>query len=265
MKAVLCCVACAAVGCASGGSFGNGPSDSQPGQPQADAPAAPPADASPDAPRPIDAEPIDAAPDARIIPIDAAIDARPDACVPQQTELLANPVFDLTPVGTGWTQVPVQNVVCNGVPCGPFPLINDDITAQSAPFNAFLGGLTGSDVNPAQGHITDQLFQDVAVPPNTTSLVLTGFFIVATNDFPDEPYDTADVALLQTNGTPIEDVMALSNQSAGSTDWAPFSHTFTTIPSGQTVRLRFTSTNDDSFNTNFFFDTLSLTAIHGCP
>jgi len=216
--------------------------------------------------RPIDAAidaPPDAPPDAR--PIDAAIDAPPDACIPQQTELLANPAFDLEPMGTLWQQLPIQNVVCNGSPCGPFPLITGDVPSlvQSAPYLVFLGGITGSDVSPAQSHVTDQMFQDFTVPPGTTQLVLTGFYQVGTTDDPSFPFDTADVALIQTNGSPIEDVLALSNQTS-TTDWVPLTHTFTTNLSGQTVRLRLTSTNDDSFNTNFFFDTFSIVATH-CP
>jgi hypothetical protein len=31
------------------------------------------------------------------------------------------------------------------------------------------------------------------------------------------------------------------------------------------VRLRLTSKNDGSYTTSFFFDTLALTATHGCP
>jgi len=46
--------------------------------------------------------------------------------------------------------------------------------------------------------------------------------------------------------------------------WQPFTHSFTANVSGQTVRLRFTSTNDVTLGTNFFFDTLSLKATH-CP
>jgi hypothetical protein len=45
----------------------------------------------------------------------------------------------------------------------------------------------------------------------------------------------------------------------------PFNHTFSQDLSGQTVRVRFTSKNDSSYSTSFFFDTFALTAIHGCP
>ena len=44
--------------------------------------------------------------------------------------------------------------------------------------------------------------------------------------------------------------------------WTALDKVFAGNLSGQTIRLRFTSTNDDSFVTNFFFDTLALTATY---
>lgn len=204
-------------------------------------------------------------------PRDAAIDARPDAppdafryldaCVPKTDELLANPTFDLAPQGTNWTQVPIANATG-----GPYyPITSDGVTPQSAPYDVWLGGLTGADVTPNTATVTDQVYQDVAVPANTTSLVITGYYIVGTTETTTTTqYDHGTLELTQTNGTPIEGVLAFSNLSATGATWVAFSHTFTTVPSGQTVRVHFTSTNDISNQTNFFFDTLSLKATH-CP
>jgi hypothetical protein len=222
-----------------------------------------------DARLPIDAAPIDAA-----LPIDAPppppIDAAPppDACIPQTTQLLANPSFDLDANGTGWTQQPIQNTVCgmNRTPCGPFALISN-VIPQSAPYDAFLGGLTADGVQPPQNFVTDQLYQDVTVPAGTTQLVLSGEYIVVSAEDPSDPtiYDTADLALLRTDGSPIEDVLSVNNVTAAAmTTYAVFSYTFATDVSGKAVRVRFTSSNDPINNTNFFFDTLSLEATH-CP
>ena len=206
--------------------------------------APPHIDAAIDAPPHIDAA-IDAAP---------MIDAPPDACVPITTELLANPVFDLTPQGTGWTETNIDNA---------YPIItaDDGITEQTAPYKAWLGGWAGTDKSVTS--LTDQLYQDVVVPAGTTSLVLTGYYEVRTAETGTTVYDTGNVDLLQTNGTPIEAVMALSN-AAPTTAWTPLSHTFGGNLSGMTVRLRFTTTNDVSNPTSFYFDTLSLKATH-CP
>jgi len=202
-----------------------------------------PADAAPH----IDA-PVDARPDAR------PIDAPPDACVPQTTETLLNPVFDLTPAGVNWTQVPID-------PTYP-PITADGFAAHTAPYKAWMGGFAGSDIG--QSSATDVVYQDVAIPAGTTALVITGYYVVGTNETGSTIYDTGSLDLLQTNGTPIENVLSLNNTTNTGSVWTSFSHTFTHNVAGQTVRVRITSTNDVSNVTNFFFDTLSLKATH-CP
>ncbi len=243
-------------GCASG--QGATPSDAHGGGVDAKVYLDGQIEGNPDAPphidAAIDAPPhIDAAIDAHVV--DAhMVDAPPDACVPITTELLANPAFDLTPVGTGWTEQNIDNA---------YPIItaDDGIVEQSAPYKAWMGGLSGSDENTTS--VTDQLYQDVTVPANTTSLVLTGYREVRTTETGTSVYDTGNVDLLQTNGSPIEAILA-ENNAAPTTAWTPFSHTFTANVAGQTVRLRFTTTNDITNATSFYFDTLSLKATH-CP
>ncbi|MBA3540837.1 MAG: hypothetical protein H0T79_14590 [Deltaproteobacteria bacterium] len=219
--------------------------------------------------QPIDAPvtpPIDAP---VVVPVDAPPDAFvfQDACVPQTTELLTNPVFDLAPLGTGWVQQPIQNA-----PGGPFPVITADGLAAHSPANkVWLGGIAGEDVVPAAATVTDGVYQDVAIPAGTTQLVLTGYYVVGSNETSTTTiYDRATLDLTQLNGTPIENAMTLSNLSETLTPngaWTLFSKTFTANVaglSGTTVRLRATSTHDDTFVTNFFFDTLSLKSTH-CP
>lgn len=210
-------------------------------------------DAMPDAAVP------DASPDAP--PPDAMVDAMPDACVPVATERLVNPALDLAPAGTGWTQQPIQ-----GLPGGPFPIITaDGPTPHSAPYKAWLGGAAGSDADPPQASLTDQMYQDVVIPAGSTQVTVTGFYIVGTNESAMETiaYDTFRLDVIQPNGTPIENVLTLSNLTPVAT-FTAFSKTLTTNVAGQTIRLRATSTNDDTFHTNFFLDTLSLKATY-CP
>lgn len=204
----------------------------------------------------------DAAIDAPIMNIDAPPPPPPpDACVPQVTELLLNPVFDLTPVGTNWVQQPYDVT---------YPLVtaDDGIAEHSAPYKAWLGG-----IEPSSGTATDLLYQDVLVPAMTTQLRLTGYYEVRSGEDPGDTnvYDTGNLALTQTNGTPIESVLSLTNVTV-TTAWTPINKTFAGNLSGQTVRLRFTTTNDaiapfpfPSGPTSFYFDTLSLKATHGCP
>jgi hypothetical protein len=198
-----------------------------------------PPDAAIDAPRPIDAAP--PMPDAA-------------ACTPHTTQLLGNPAFDLSPMGTRWTEQPYDSTL---------PIITNDpgLNPQSSPYRAWMGGLQGVDYGVSS--ITDQLYQDITVPAGTTQLVLTGYYAVATSETGSTVYDTGSVDLIDTSGTPIEPIASLTNATIASS-WTQLSHTFTTDVSGQTVRLRFTTTNDSTNPTSFYFDTLSLKATH-CP
>lgn len=198
-----------------------------------------------------DAAVADASPDASLP--DAPPAAPADACVPMTTQILANPALDLTPMGMGW----VQQLISSS---DPLITAQDGVTEHSPPYKAWLGGFNAGSGNT----VTDVLHQDVAIPAMTSQLVLTGFYQVRTEESGSTVYDTGSVALIQTSGTPIETVLSLSNATP-KTSWTAFAHTFTQNVSGQTVRLRFTSSSDASRRTHFFFDTLALTATHGCP
>lgn len=171
----------------------------------------------------------------------------PDAasgCVTQMRDLLANGNFDGAPLAMGWTQSDSSIVTAA-----------DGVPEQSAPNKAWLGGVVAPITT-----ISDQLYQDVAVPAGTTSLTLTGFYDVRTGEAASDPaYDTATAELVTTGGTPIEAIDTYDNTKP-QTAWVPINHSFTANVSGQTVRLRFSSTNDYLNATSFYFDTLALTA-----
>jgi len=212
-----------------------------------DAHVNPPADGPPMVDAMVDAKPIDAPP----MP-----DAMQDAyvCTVMTRQLLLNPVFDLTPRGANWVEQADSGL----------DIITDEppFVAQTAPYKAWLGGYTGMDIG--QPSATDQLHQDVAIPAGTTQLVLTGYYAVGTQETTTTTvYDTGQLALVQTNGTPIEVVLSLSNLTTVGA-WTPINKTFANPAglSGQTVRLRMTATNDISFASNFFFDSFALTATY---
>ena len=78
-------------------------------------------------------------------------------------------------------------------------------------------------------------------------------------------FDTFSMDITETNGTPIENILALDNTKAVGA-YTPFTHTVTNLAgmAGKTIRLRATSTNDIINNSNFFLDTLALT-VTACP
>jgi len=187
------------------------------------------------------------------------VDAAPDAPAPCNevvTELLVNPAFDGTPVGTGWMQTPIDAM---------YPLVTGDgngttlgIAEQSAPYDAWLGGLAGTDV----------LWQDVAVPARTRLLILTGFYEVRTGETAATPIDTGSLAFVQTNDSPIATVQSLDNTKK-TTTWTTLNYAVSNAPalSGMTIRLKMTSTNNAAPSpfTSFWWDTMSLKATHCMP
>jgi hypothetical protein len=181
-----------------------------------------------------------------------APDAGPPPCVPMTTQLLVNATLDDVPMGTGW----IQQLIQAG---SPLVTDRDGRPEHTPPYKIWLGGLTGNMV-------TDVLTQDIAIPPRTTRLVLTGVHDVRTVEDPGETavYDSAQVTLTRVDGGLIETILSLSNLTP-KTGWTPFEHAFTEDVSGQMVRLRLSSTSDASWVTSFYFDTLALTATHGCP
>lgn len=204
----------------------------------------------------IDGRPIDG-------PVDAYVpDSPPDACIPIQSEVLVNPVFDMDANGTGWTQQVID-------PAYPLITDQDGVPEQSAPRKAWLGGFEAPNVGQ---NVTDVLSQTVTIPANTTAVVLTGFYEVRSGEDAGSTnvYDTGQLALTMPNGTPIVTVLALSNRTPTappdqtSASWAPINHVVTQNLAGQQVVVRMTTSNDFSLATSFYFDTLSLKVTH-CP
>ncbi len=182
--------------------------------------------------------------------IDAATDAMTiDAgCTTTVLQILTNPAFDATPIGTGWVQTPYDI---------QYPLItaDDGIPEHTAPNKAWMGGI----VAPIFSTASDTMYQQVTVPAGTTVLRLRGQYEVRTGETGGTVYDTGAVDLVNTSNGLLQTVMSLSN-AAPTAAWTPFNVQFGSPYAGQTVRLRFRTTNDDSFATSFYFDSLFLEA-----
>jgi hypothetical protein len=199
----------------------------------------------------------DAAPEQQSVPPDAPVDAAPvvppvDACAPQVTQLLVNPAFDMSPRGTGWQE---------RLAAPDYPLITsvDGVPEHTPVAKVWLGGLEAPTTT-----ISDVAFQDIVIPPQTTHLVVTGFHDVRTAEAPTTvAYDQAKIVMTDPSGVLIADVLSLSNVTP-TTTWTAFGYAFTQDLSGRTVRIHLTSINDDIDATSFFFDSLAITATHGC-
>ncbi len=192
---------------------------------------------------------------------DGSIEGTPDAhnvvvtpdayqCQPQQKQLMTNPVLDLNPSGMGWVQQNIDNLA-------PIITGDDGVPEHSPPFKAWLGGLEGYDYG--YYSLSDVLYQDVTIPAGATELRLTGQWDMLTLETEVGVFDSAQLALVQLDGTPIESVLTLTNETV-SIGWNAIDHAFAAPHAGETVRVRMTSTNDVYYATSFFFDTLAITA-----
>jgi hypothetical protein len=163
-------------------------------------------------------------------------------CNSTPSDLLANGSFDGSPAGTGWTAMPID-------PASPIVGTDTGVaTPQSPTMYAFLAGYPQAK--------SDSIYQDVAIPANATALQITGFYAVKTNE-PGGAYDKSNVEIVTTTGTVLETILSTSNKNVG---WTALDKTITNLAAmkGQTVRLRMTSTSDDSYATGFGYDTLKL-------
>ena len=199
-----------------------------------------------------DAAIIEQQPDARVIitPSDASADAAAVVPVCHDEQLLSNPVLDLNPSGMGWIQQNIDELA-------PIITGDDGIAEHSPPFKAWMGGLEGYDYG--VNSVTDGLYQDVTIPANTTQVRLTGVYEVRTLEIDGFAYDTAQLALTQTDGTPFHVFKDLSNLTP-TTAWTAIDQLAPANLAGQTIRIRITTTNDIIDATSFYFDTLALTA-----
>jgi len=194
---------------------------------------------TPDAPRSIDAPPGTPTIDAPITP---PIDA-PPSCTVMTINLLSNPAFDMTPMGMGWVQAPIDPL---------YPIITADGTlVKSAPNKAWMGGLARANAN-------DTLYQEVTVPAGTTALALKGFYEVRTQEL-FGVYDRGKIELVQPGGTLIQQAFATDNTNA-TTAWTSLAFNFSTPHAGETVRVRLSTASDATDVTSFFFDSLELNA-----
>jgi hypothetical protein len=175
---------------------------------------------------------------------------QPDACSP--LELLGNGDFDSSsgpPVNriiTPWqaSQVNPPLVLRET----EFPI--DEVTADTSPFSAVLGGVNNK---------VDILVQRIVVPAGVQELRLTGKTWIVTDENPNEPMerDVMNIEILDENGFPLEQLAHFSNKSA-SNGWNPFSMTAQMSHAGTTILFRIRASNAMMKPTTFFVDTLSL-------
>jgi hypothetical protein len=174
---------------------------------------------------------------------------RPDAsCLSTTTttqQLLVNGYFDDAPIGTGWTQLPAQPM---------FPPIVDNLPPgeHTLPYGVWIGGWEFA--------ADEALYQELAIPGNTLSLLLTGYKYISGQDLSGTPHDFARFQIRDTAGVLLETFETYSNLPENDTAWTPFAVGPADSYAGRTIRLHVEGQSDASIPTNFFFDSFALTA-----
>jgi hypothetical protein len=140
------------------------------------------------------------------------------------------------------------------VSSGGFPLIQDaaglgSVTPHSGSYAAWLGGAPLEDSG---------LGQPVLVPEGTVSLTASGFFGLTSTDPGLADYAYATIG---SDDSGIAQTFAMWDPRDATTPWVPFTSTTDAADlAGLSLTFLIGSTTDDVENTNFFFDSLSLTA-----
>ena len=117
----------------------------------------------------------------------------------------------------------------------------------------------------AEGQV--RLTQPFQVTETAESLSLGGLTCVETEETEQTELDTAQVLLLDDSGTVLEELATGSNLDA---DGCPSGWTREAIEgieahAGEALQLQFLGTFNDSKQTSFYFDDVSLDAIGPCP
>lgn len=191
--------------------------------------------------------------DSTTVPTDSSMTMGTDAsmgCTTMTKNMLRNGNYDATPAGVDWVGQPIDAAA---------PIVTDEaggVAAKSGTFRAWMGGYEQSSSTNK-----DSLYQDVTIPAMTTKLEFKGFYDLRTGENPLDTniYDRATIELVTATNTQLELVKALDDNNP-TTTYTSFSKLFTGSYSGQTVRLRFSTTSDIIDATSVFFEDIELNA-----
>ncbi|MFX0098146.1 MAG: hypothetical protein ACFFCS_01095 [Candidatus Hodarchaeota archaeon] len=152
------------------------------------------------------------------------------------TERLVNGGFE-SGVGIGWIQTDGSyNITMHSTE------VNMEVRTGS--WGAWHGGVTD---------YTDSHYQQVSISPNATVATFSYYYLIETTESGGLPYDYLD---LYVNGNFF---LSYSNLDDTASSWYYASIDLSSYI-GQTILITFMSSNDNSDNTNFFIDDVSLLA-----
>ena len=103
----------------------------------------------------------------------------------------------------------------------------------------------------------------MTIPAGATSLTYTFYYFVATQETESYPYDVMDAYIYDPTTAQVSVITELSNATPTSA-WVLFSVQLPLSLAGLSREFGFAAVTDYDLNTNFFIDSVSLTAA-ACP
>ena len=103
---------------------------------------------------------------------------------------------------------------------------------------------------------SDSLYQTISVPASATTVTLTYWTYITTQETSTTAYDKFSAQVRNTSGTVLATLQSLSNGSTKNT-WVKSTYSLNSYK-GQTIRVYFSGTNDSSLPTSFFLDDVSV-------
>lgn len=116
---------------------------------------------------------------------------------------------------------------------------------------------TGSAKNPSSG----SMYQTVAIPANASSVILSFWWNVTSNETTSFVFDHMFLRIRDSNGnflTEITDLTNLNKGTVGNYTYVEFPNSAMLPFKGQTIRISFEATTDATFTTIFRIDDISL-------
>jgi hypothetical protein len=156
-------------------------------------------------------------------------------------QLLANPGFDSGRVA--WVETTTSSSAI---------ITNDSalmtVKGQTPSYLAWLAGYSNAQ---------DDLSQVVTVPAGATSITLSFYYVIQTQEITSGARDRMDVYTYQSSGAVYTALATFTDDNPVAT-WTRFSTTLPASLAGRTFEIGFRATTDMAKTTNFFVDSVSL-------
>jgi hypothetical protein len=164
-------------------------------------------------------------------------------------QLLANPGFDAG--RTVWVETTLLS--SSAIITNDSALMS--IRAQTPSYLSWLGGYSNAQ---------DDLSQMVTVPAGATSITLSFYYAISTQE---TTAGAADMLDIYTYDPALDKytVLGTFNDNMPTPSWTRFSTSLPASMAGRTLKVGFKATTDMSKNTNFFIDSVSLDVVACTP